>query len=148
MSWNKHKRKINGKPADSVDENTENAEELETGEYDDIEDVIPPDTVKLSSLKLKVGDKMELEYDYGAGWTFDIELISIEPMVKGTGTHYPYITDDEIKALMADDRIKSVNAITNLQAWPIGIEGVPSIPISQTYNESVTKWLTSSNSPE
>ncbi len=40
MSWNKHKRKINGKPADSVDENTENAEELETGEYDDIE-VLP-----------------------------------------------------------------------------------------------------------
>ncbi len=39
--------------------------------------------------------------------------------------HYPYITDDEIQALMADDRIISVNAITNLQAWPIGIEGVP-----------------------
>lgn len=60
---------------------------------DDIEDVIPPDTVKLSSLKLKIGDKMEMEYDYGAGWIFDIELISISPMVKGTGTHYPYITD-------------------------------------------------------
>ena len=60
---------------------------------DDIEDVIPPDTAKLSSLKLKVGDKMEMEYDYGAGWTFDIELISISPMQKGTGTHYPYITD-------------------------------------------------------
>lgn len=60
---------------------------------DDIEDVIPPDTVKLSSLKLKVGDKLEMEYDYGAGWTFDIKLISISPMKKGTGTHYPYITD-------------------------------------------------------
>ena len=60
---------------------------------DDIEDVIPPNTVKLSSLKLKVGDKLEMEYDYGAGWTFDIELISISPMQKGTGNHYPYITD-------------------------------------------------------
>ncbi|MGN0179417.1 MAG: plasmid pRiA4b ORF-3 family protein [Monoglobaceae bacterium] len=60
---------------------------------DDIEDVIPPNIAKLSSLKLKVGDKMEMEYDYGAGWIFDIELISISPMVKGTGTHYPYITD-------------------------------------------------------
>lgn len=60
---------------------------------DDIEDVIPPNIAKVSSLKLKIGDKMEMEYDYGAGWTFDIELISIEPMVKGTGTHYPYITD-------------------------------------------------------
>lgn len=60
---------------------------------DDIEDVIPPDTAKLSSLKLNVGDMMVMEYDYGAGWTFDIELISISPMQKGTGTHYPYITD-------------------------------------------------------
>lgn len=60
---------------------------------DDIEDVISPDIAKLSSLKLKVGDKMEMEYDYGAGWTFDIELVSISPMIKGTGAHYPYITD-------------------------------------------------------
>ena len=60
---------------------------------DDIEDVISPDMAKLSSLKLKVGDKMEMEYDYGAGWTFDIELISISHMIKGTGAHYPYITD-------------------------------------------------------
>lgn len=60
---------------------------------DDIEDIVPPNAAKLSSLKLRVEDKMEMEYDYGAGWTFDIELISISPMVKGTGTHYPYITD-------------------------------------------------------
>lgn len=59
---------------------------------DYIEDVIPPNIAKLSSLKLKVGDKMEMEYDYGSGWTFDIELISISPMVKGMGMHYPYIT--------------------------------------------------------
>ena len=60
---------------------------------DDIEDIVPPNAAKLSSLKLRVEDKMEMEYDYGAGWTFDIELISISPMVKGTGTHYPFITD-------------------------------------------------------
>lgn len=60
---------------------------------DDIEDVISPNITKISSLKLKVGDRMEMEYDYGAGWTFDIELVSISPMEKGRGTHYPYITD-------------------------------------------------------
>lgn len=60
---------------------------------DVVEDVIPPNIAKIYSLKLEVGDKMEMEYDYGAGWTFDIKLISITPMVKGTGTHYPYITD-------------------------------------------------------
>lgn len=59
---------------------------------DDIEDVIPPDIIKISSLKLKVGDNLEMEYDYGAGWTFDIELISISPMAKRAGAHYPHIT--------------------------------------------------------
>lgn len=59
----------------------------------DIKEVISPDIAKLSSLKLKVNDKMKMEYDYGAGWIFDIELISISPMAKGTGSRYPYIAD-------------------------------------------------------
>lgn len=54
---------------------------------------IDPTLKKLSSLRLEIGDKMEMEYDYGAGWCFDIELISAEPMKKGMGTHYPYVTD-------------------------------------------------------
>lgn len=52
-----------------------------------------PTSKKLSSLKLQIGDRMEMEYDYGAGWCFDFELISVEPMKKGMGTHYPYVTD-------------------------------------------------------
>jgi len=42
---------------------------------------------------LKSGDSLFLEYDYGAGWIFDIEFLSSAPLKKGTGTHYPYITD-------------------------------------------------------
>ena len=62
--------------------------------YDDFEiKTMDPISKKLSSLKMKNGDKMEMEYDYGAGWCFDIELVFVEPMKKGMGTHYPYVTD-------------------------------------------------------
>lgn len=62
--------------------------------YEDFDvEVIEPTSVKLSSLKLKSGDSLFLEYDYGAGWVFDIEFLSCAPLKKGTGTHYPYITD-------------------------------------------------------
>ena len=43
--------------------------------YEDFDiEVIDPTSVKLSSLKLKSGDSLFLEYDYGAGWIFDIEF--------------------------------------------------------------------------
>ena len=61
--------------------------------YDDLGiKIVDPISKKLSSLKLEIGDKMEMEYDYGAGWRFDIELVSTEPMKRGMGTHYPYVT--------------------------------------------------------
>ncbi|MGM9552034.1 MAG: plasmid pRiA4b ORF-3 family protein [Clostridia bacterium] len=47
-----------------------------------------------------MGDTMELEYDYGAGWFFDIELICVKPMVKGTGNHYPYVTDGAVLGII------------------------------------------------
>ena len=62
--------------------------------YEDFDiEVTDPTSVKLSSLKLKAGDSLSLEYDYGASWVFDIEFLSSAPMKKGMGTHYPYITD-------------------------------------------------------
>ena len=33
-----------------------------------------------SYLKLKVGDKMVMEYDFGTGWEFEMELLSITEM--------------------------------------------------------------------
>lgn len=63
-------------------------------DYEDFDmETIDPTSVKLSSMKLKSGDSLSLEYDYGAGWVFDIEFLSSAPMKKGMGTHYPYITD-------------------------------------------------------
>ncbi len=62
--------------------------------YEDFDiEVVDPTSVKLSSLKLKSGDSLSLEYDYGAGWIFDIEFLSSTSLKKGMGTHYPYITD-------------------------------------------------------
>ena len=45
-------------------------------EEDDFDDeiAIDPISTKLSTLKLSVGDKLSIEYDYGVGWKFEIEL--------------------------------------------------------------------------
>ena len=63
---------------------------------------VNPTTVKLQSLKLKVGDKLIMRYDYGADWEFDINVVSITEMKKGSGTHYPYITDGAGKGIIED----------------------------------------------
>ena len=65
---------------------------FEEDDFDD-EPAIDPIRTKLSALKLSVGDKLSMEYDYGAGWEFEIELLSISEMKRGAGTHYPYVTD-------------------------------------------------------
>lgn len=69
--------------------------------FDD-EPVIDPIKTKLSSLNLSVGDTLEMEYDYGAGWEFFIELLSMEEMKRGRGTHYPYVTDGKGKGMIED----------------------------------------------
>lgn len=73
-------------------------------EEDDFEDepAIDPIRTKLSTLKLRVGDKLSMEYDYGAGWEFEIELLSITEMKRGAGTHYPYVTDGKGKGIIED----------------------------------------------
>lgn len=73
-------------------------------EEDDFEDepAIDPIRTKLSTLKLIVGDKLSMEYDYGAGWEFEIELLSIVEMKRGAGTHYPYVTDGKGKGIIED----------------------------------------------
>ena len=66
------------------------------------EPAIDPIRTKLSTLKLKVGNKLTMEYDYGAGWKFEIELLSITEMKRGAGTHYPYVTDGKGKGIIED----------------------------------------------
>lgn len=68
----------------------------------DVEPAIDPIRTKLSTLKLRVGDKLSMEYDYGAGWEFEIELLSITEMKRGAGTHYPYVTDGKGNGIIED----------------------------------------------
>ena len=68
----------------------------------DNEPAIDPIKTKLSTLKLSVGDKLSMEYDYGAGWEFEIELLSVTEMKRGAGTHYPYVTDGKGKGIIED----------------------------------------------
>lgn len=74
---------------------------FEEDDFDD-EPAIDPIKTKLSTLKLSVGDKLSMEYDYGAGWEFEIELLSITEMKRGAGTHYPYVTDGKGKGIIED----------------------------------------------
>ncbi len=73
-------------------------------EDDDFNDepAIDPTITKLSALKLNAGDKLSMEYDYGAGWEFEIELLSVSEMKRGAGTHYPYVTDGKGKGIIED----------------------------------------------
>lgn len=74
---------------------------FEDNDFDD-DLAIDPIRTKLSALKLNVGDKLSMSYDYGAGWEFKIELLSVIEMKRGTGTHYPYVTDGKGKGIIED----------------------------------------------
>ena len=50
-----------------------------------------PALYTLEELDLSVNDELSMEYDYGAYFQFNIKLISISEMKKGTHSHYPYI---------------------------------------------------------
>jgi DNA-binding LytR/AlgR family response regulator len=46
------------------------------------------------------------------------------------------------------DQVKVVRREKDGAMLDLGIDGIPSIPISQTYNESVTHWLTLGSAPD
>ncbi|HHX59271.1 MAG TPA: plasmid pRiA4b ORF-3 family protein [Epulopiscium sp.] len=93
-------------------------------EFEDMgfkEPAIDPIKAKLSALKLMVGDILKMRYDYGAGWEFSIELISIIEMKRGTGTHYPYVTDGKGKGIIENvfshellEIIEQINSTGNI----------------------------------
>lgn len=57
---------------------------------------------KLHQLKLKVGDRLQMDYDFGTTQTFWLELVGIEDMQRGKGTHYPYIIDGAGRGIIDD----------------------------------------------
>ena len=63
---------------------------------------IDPTTVKLSQLGLRAGDKISLDYDYGAGWNWTIEFLSVEEMEPGTARKYPCVVDGFGRGIIED----------------------------------------------
>ncbi|MBQ8000858.1 MAG: hypothetical protein IJ298_06500 [Ruminococcus sp.] len=58
--------------------------------------------VKLKDLKLSVGDKLQMIYDFGCEQVFDIEVTDVSPMARGTGTAYPKILRGEGRRILDD----------------------------------------------
>ena len=48
---------------------------------------------KLGELGLQIGDRIQMDYDFGTTQTFWLELIDVADMQRGRGSHYPYIVD-------------------------------------------------------
>ena len=57
---------------------------------------------KLHQLKLKLGDRIRMEYDFGTTQTFWLELVEIEDMKRGWGRRYPYVLDGAGRGIIDD----------------------------------------------
>lgn len=68
-------------------------ERFEIPNEDAFEEQIDMAVFKLHQLKLKIGDRIRMDYDFGTTQTFWIELLNVEDMGRGQGTRYPYIID-------------------------------------------------------
>lgn len=75
-------------------------------EEDDFSDFLgvatDPTEVRLEELELQRGSKLIMEYDYGAGWIFNIEITAIYDMQRGKGRHYPYIVKGNGRGIIED----------------------------------------------
>lgn len=70
---------------------------------------------KLGQMGLKIGDRIQMDYDFGTTQTFLLELIDIADMKRGRGTHYPYILEAEgcgiIDDMPADELAELIDQI-------------------------------------
>lgn len=87
---------------------------------------------KLGNLKLEIGDKIHMIYDFGEEQEFEITLISDEEMPKGSGRAYPRISDGAGRGIIddmpADELLKLIKKIDETAlsmptevSMPIGI---------------------------
>ncbi len=82
------------------------------------ENLIDITTIKLEQLGLSVGEKLNMVYDFGAEWKFNIAVLSMTPMKNGTGTHYPYIVSGNGHGITED---VFPPEISNTNLWNIDI---------------------------
>ena len=76
--------------------------EIPLDEDDFGEPAADPREVRLNTLRLNIGDVMEMVYDFGCEQTFRIVLDGIYEMPKGTSTAYPKIIAGAGKGILDD----------------------------------------------
>lgn len=57
---------------------------------------------KLGNLKLEIGDKIHMIYDFGEEQEFEITLLSDEEMSRGSGRAYPKVSDGAGRGIIDD----------------------------------------------
>ena len=57
---------------------------------------------KLGNLKLEIGDKIHMIYDFGEEQEFEITLLSDEEMSRGSGRTYPKVSDGAGRGIIDD----------------------------------------------
>lgn len=57
---------------------------------------------KLGDLKLEIGDKIHMIYDFGEEQEFEITLLSDEEMSRGSGRAYPKVSDGAGRGIIDD----------------------------------------------
>ena len=57
---------------------------------------------KLHQLDLKLGDRIQMDYDFGTTQTFWLKLIEIADMKRGWGRRYPYVLDGAGRGIIDD----------------------------------------------
>ena len=57
---------------------------------------------KLHQLKLKLGDRIRMEYDFGTTQAFWLELVEITDMKRGWGRRYPYVLNGAGRGIIDD----------------------------------------------
>ena len=67
-----------------------------------------PALYKLEELNLNTNDKMLMEYDYGTFWEFEIKVISISEMKKGSSKNYPRVTIGQVSVLDEEGCFESI----------------------------------------
>ena len=89
---------------------------------------------KLHQLKLKLGDRIRMEYDFGTTQTFWLELVEIADMKRGWGRRYPYVLDGAGRGIIDD---MSCEELSELVAQ-IDCNGKTDEPIY--YQERMMPW--------
>ena len=89
---------------------------------------------KLHQLKLKLGDRIRMEYDFGTTQTFWLELVEIADMKRGWGRRYPYVLDGAGRGIIDDMSCEELSE----QVAQIDRNGKTDEPIY--YQERMMPW--------